>query len=79
MTRRLVEGQSFPPHFTLLGKLDDAAGEAWLALNELTGDRVVLTLLTEPVSASAWASITTRLDAMRGLIHESIGRVLDYG
>ncbi len=79
MTTRLVEGQSFPPHFTLINKVGQPGKvESWLASNDLTHEKVLLNILTGQIDAAAWLAMIVAQGRQKGLIHQNISRVLEY-
>ena len=80
MTRPLVEGQSFLPHFTLISRLMQASkGESWLARNDHTREEVHLRILdADQLAQPDWLAMIGTLSKLKGLIHPNINRVLEY-
>ena len=80
MTKPLVEGQAFPPHFTLISRHRQASkGESWLARHDSTREQVLLRVLdAEQLAQSDWLAMSGVLGKLKGLIHPNISRVLEY-
>ena len=79
MTSALVEGQNFPPGFRLQSKKSEADDhESWTATSESTGEKVFVRVLIH-VQPTNWEETTTTVDRLRGLVHENINSVSQYG
>ncbi|MFT4713812.1 MAG: serine/threonine protein kinase [Candidatus Azotimanducaceae bacterium] len=92
MTLKFTEGQNFTDQYSLLHHIDSGASagssvaapeEQWLAVNTISNERVTIKILldsgapTEPTQQIA--TLESRLNAVRGLIHPCIARTLGVG
>ncbi len=63
MVSELVEGQTLSPHFTLVNKIAEAGDEeSWLAINDVTNERIFLKILGKHLETAEWEKITANID-----------------
>lgn len=82
MTSNREAGQTFARQYSLDQKISAqtaADTETWAATRKETGDRVFLRILPGELSEADWQRLTSRIDSLKGLLHDNIILVSDYG
>ncbi len=82
MTSNRQEGQTFAQRYSLDQKIPELSSggvEAWVVTRKETGDRLFLKILPESFSEADWQGLVTRIEGLKGLLHENITLVSDYG
>ena len=79
MTSIRQEGQTFGQQYRLDQSLRLTGGEAWVATRKDTGDRVFLSILGEGFPDDDWQTLTRHIDRLKGLLHQNITLMSDYG
>lgn len=82
MTSNRQEGQTFAQLYSLHQRVSEQTSsdvEAWVATRIDTGDRVFLKILDSDFEESLWQSVVSRINSLKGLLHENISLITDYG
>ncbi len=82
MTSNRQVGQTFARQYILDQQVLEQTRsdvEGWVATRKETGDRVFLKIMPSSLQESDWQRLTSRIDSLKGLLHQNISLMSDYG